>query len=114
MSYVYNVLLLTEVDEWDDNFKCPLIENEVNTYLTEHGYGVMNQLDDKVGGNKCFEVSLYGAAINYLDLADFMEFLVTLPWENPREAALIYKKQEEPPVLVTISDLATRFSRQPE
>src|ERR1700754_2931110 len=46
------------------------------------------------GGTKHPELDLYGAAYNYLDLASFMDVLLSTPWQEPEYVQLFVCEQE--------------------
>lgn len=71
---------------------------EINQWLNDHGHGAFGEqitAGNVSGGDKGFEATVYVGAFNYLEVSEFIEFVLTRPWHSPEEVQLFVKRQEE-------------------
>jgi hypothetical protein len=71
---------------------------EINQWLDKHDHGPFGEeitAGNVAGGDKGFEANVYVGAFNYLVLSEFVDFVLTRPWQSPESVQLFVKCQEE-------------------
>lgn len=113
MSHVATVMLslglLEEVELPNGTDYVPLIEERVNPWLMGPPYprGQLNDLCPHFGGGKAPQVCVYGGAFNYLDIPAFLDFIASLPWEDPDRIQVFINDEHDEDF--TVYDLVLRW-----
>jgi len=90
MSRVTNIILTTTVVENEEPIE------EINKILQAKGYtGYLTKVDQYVNSTKCMECGVYIAAINNIDLSDFMEIVRSVEWGDADNVQVYVKEQED-------------------
>lgn len=88
MSWVTDVLLCINLEERfreDCNFSesCGPIDN-INAWLQEHEQGNLDEISEHVfSGGKSMQCFVYGGAINYLAVDEFVKLVLSQNWKMP-------------------------------
>jgi len=100
MSHVCTLMLSVGYQPGGDGITL----KKVNEWFTkEHGHtdrsGLKSLTDEPAsefwGGTKFPQADIWAAAINYLDIEEFMEYLASLPWRYPSQTQLFVKDEHD-------------------
>lgn len=96
MSHVTDIILSTMIEDGakrDDEH--PNVD-ELNQYLIEHyGGWVLVKVDENAGGGKAMQCDLFIAAINHLNIPEFLERFYEIAWEAPECVQLMLKDEHD-------------------
>lgn len=89
MSTVADIILVTGT--YDTNCK-----NSLDEYLKKHHNGEhLVKVDDYAGGHKAIQADVYMAAINGLDINDFLDCFYNTNFEDPNLCQLMIKNEND-------------------
>ncbi len=98
MSHITNIILITVIDDGaqqDDEH--PNVDI-LNTFFQKNGHGKgikINQVDGYAGGGKAMGCDVFMAAINHLNMAEFLKAFYAIQWEAPEYVQLLLKDEHD-------------------
>lgn len=96
MSHVTDIILSTTIDDGAELEGEHPNTDQLNMYLNENHNGCsLVKADDKAGGGKAMQCDLFIAAINHLNIPDFLERFYQIAWEYPESVQLMLKDEHE-------------------
>ena len=69
--------------------------DELNEYLLVKHQTILMRLDDLAAGSKGFQAAVYLAALNYLDLEEFLTVFRNCKWALPDKVMLLYQGEHD-------------------
>jgi hypothetical protein len=85
MSRVTDIILATRYEE----------TAAVDCLQEALGGFALIQVDDRAGGDKIMQCDVYLAAVNHLDIENFVAAFKTAPWKDPDCVQLMLKDEED-------------------
>jgi hypothetical protein len=87
MSHVADVLLFTPISEAG--------VAEVQTWLRDNKWPELVEIGQEAGGNKCMQVEVWAAGINYFNIQGFVAACQSVKWERPAWVQLLIKNEND-------------------
>ena len=70
--------------------------DQLNEYLSKKYQGTrLYSIEGSVGGHKTISCDIFAAAIDYLDLDEFIEEFSKVQWDKPEEVHLLIKSSDD-------------------
>ena len=66
----------------------------IDNWLMAGEWAPLSRLDDYIKSDKTFQGRVYGAALNYLDVAGFLTTVARQPWQDASRLLLLLKDEE--------------------
>lgn len=95
MSHLNDIILVTAIEEGASK------ENEhpnvdlVNSYLQKEHHCALVRVDQFAGGGKKIQSHVFMAAINHLNISEFVSHFYAVPWAYPESVQLMLKDEHE-------------------
>ena len=96
MSHVTDIILATMIDDGAERDGEHPNADRLNAYLIEnHGGWLLEKVDDRAGGGKAMQCDLFIAAINHLNIPEFLKAFHEIEWEAPEYIQLMLKDEHD-------------------
>jgi len=96
MSHVADIILITMIEDGADTEDGHPNADKLNDYLKENHNGAnLVMVDGYAGGNKHMQCDVFMAAINYLNIKDFVKSFQGIDWEYPEGSQLLIKDEHD-------------------
>ena len=96
MSHVTDIVLSTMLGDSKHSGEEHLSVNQLNKYLIEnYGGWHLVQVNHNAGGGKAMQCDLYIAAINHLNISEFLEAFYKISWDAPEYVQLMLKDEHD-------------------
>lgn len=89
MSNVSTVIVVCEEDDLD------MVRARLDAILlAQESRATFKQVDQGFGGDKHPQAHVFGSAINYLQLEEFVRDVLALPWEYPEGLVIVVQPDQ--------------------
>ncbi len=96
MSHVADIIFMTSIDDGSNVEDSHPNADKLSAYLVRnHNGAYLVKVDDHAGGNKAMQCDVFMAAINYLDIDEFVEWFHGIEWEYPESVQLLIKDEHD-------------------
>ena len=96
MSHVTDIILSTMIEDGAQHDNGHPNVDQLNQYLSKHHGGwALIKVDEKAGGGKAMQSDIFIAAINYLNIPDFLNAFYEIKWEAPESVQLMLKDEHD-------------------
>lgn len=94
MSHVTDIILVTSIDDGGIEDAHPNTDL-LNMYLERQNKGKLLKIDNYAGGRKAMQCDVFMAAVNHLDMREFIEEFHKISWECKELVQLFLKDEED-------------------
>jgi hypothetical protein len=96
MSHVTDIILSTMLGDGENREEKHPNVDQLNKYLSEnYGGWYLVKVDEKAGGGKSMQCDLFIAAINHLNIPEFLDVFYKIEWEGPEYVQLFLKDEHD-------------------
>jgi len=96
MSHVTDIILTTAISDGCIGETSHPNADKLNEYLSKnYGGWKLVKVDSKAGGGKVMQCDLFLAAINHLNIPDFLDAFHKVEWESPECTQLMLKDEHD-------------------
>lgn len=96
MSHVTDIILSTMAGDGGNRKEEQPNVDKLNKFLSEnYGGWHLVKVDEKAGGGKSMQCDLFIAAINHLNIPEFLDAFNHIKWEGPEYVQLMLKDEHD-------------------